>query len=643
MKKEKIKINLKPAIVPLIISVILSIVIAVSSFAIQDTPFYKSFETVFQRAFFIEQNKPVSIYAESPYLSNFALVEIDERTLNNLKTGWPIPRSYYARLIKKLDGAGAKLICFDIIFPDKSKSAEEDEAFASQIKKTPNVLLAYHMTDMSKNPEDKKDAEIILPCDVIFNALGKNTAEKYEKLGFVSTDEDIDGLIRSVKLVQPYKDRLYTSFNIKILLKMLNAAPDEVTPVAKDQALLIKDKVIPINKNYNMNINFGFTPKNRENMPNIFSMADVFDMPEKDLNSFFNNKIVLIGVTAMAGYDVKYFPVGQMPGTYGHMNALFTVLDNKFIKQVLPIKEAYWILFFGILAGLASILFKPRYSLILLLILLASSVFISYKIFINNCVFMPMFPNILNVVFVFVSVNLYKYQQEQYAKKKLSIMIREFAPLPPDYLEKVIAEKAGSAQFGGKKVKLSILFSDIRGYTNLSEKLDPVEVMNTLNEYHGAMGEIFEKNGGVIFDYQGDAQMVVFGLVEPSKDDHAFYAVKAGIEMQERVKELVEKWGRKHEFEIGVGVCTGDVSLGIVGSAQRKQYAAIGDSTNVSARLQGMSKQLESPVLISDTAYEMCKEKIIADKLEPVSLKGKSEPLQVYRAKGIKQGLGTGD
>lgn len=636
MKKEKTKINYKSAIVPLLISVIISIVIAISSFAINDSPFYKSFETVFQRAFFIEQNKPVSIYGESPYLRDFALIEIDERTLNNLKTGWPIPRSYYAQLIKKLASVDTKLICFDIIFPDKSKSAVEDEAFALQIKKTPNVLLAYHMTDMSKNPENKKDAEIIFPCEVIFNALGKDNAEKFEKLGFVSTDEDIDGLIRSVKLVQPYKDKLYTSFNIKILLKMFNYTPNEITPVAKKQVLLIKDKVIPINKNYNMNINFGFTPKNRENMPNIISMSDVFEMPENDLKAFFNNKIVLIGVTAMAGYDVKYFPVGQMPGTYGHMNALFTILNDKFIKQITPLKETYWILFFGILVGLASILFKPRYSLILLIVLLALSIFISYKIFVNNCIFMPMFPNILNVVLVFVSVNLYKYQQEQHAKKKLSIMIREFAPLPPEYLEKVIAEKAGSAQFGGKKVKLTILFSDIRGYTNLSEKLDPVEVMNTLNEYHGAMGEIFERNGGVIFDYQGDAQMVVFGLVEPSKDDHAFYAVKSGVEMQERVKQLVEKWGRKHEFEIGVGVCTGDVSLGIVGSAQRKQYAAIGDSTNVSARLQGMSKQLESPVLISDTAYEMCKDKIISDKLEPVSLKGKSEPLQVYMARGIK-------
>lgn len=636
MKKEKVKINYKSAVAPLLISVIISIVIAISSFAINDSPFYKSFETVFQRAFFTEQNKPASIYAESPYLIDFALVEIDERTLKNLKTGWPIPRSYYARLIKKLASVGAKLICFDIIFPDKSKSAEEDESFALQIKKTPNVLLAYHMTDMSKNPEYKKDAEIILPCETIFNALGKNNAEKFEKLGFVSTDEDIDGLIRSVKLAQPYKGALYTSFNVKILLKMLNAASNEVTPFAKEQILIVKDKIIPINKNYNMNINFGFTPKNRENMPNIISMSDVFEMSEKDLRAFFNNKIVIIGVTAMAGYDVKYFPVGQMPGTYGHMNALFTILNDKFIKQIPPVKETYWILFFGILVGLASILFKPRYSLILLIILLALSVFISYKIFVNDCIFMPMFPNILNIVLVFVSVNLYKYQQEQQAKKRLSVMIREFAPLPPDYLEKVIAEKTGAAQFGGKKENLTILFSDIRGYTNLSEKLDPVDVMNTLNEYHGAMGEIFEKNGGVIFDYQGDAQMVVFGLVDPSREEHAFYAVKSGIEMQERVKKLVEKWGKKHEFEIGVGVCTGDVSLGIVGSAQRKQYAAIGDSTNVSARLQGMSKQLESPVLISDTAYEMCKDKIITDKLEPVSLKGKSEPLQVYRAKGIK-------
>jgi class 3 adenylate cyclase len=108
--------------------------------------------------------------------------------------------------------------------------------------------------------------------------------------------------------------------------------------------------------------------------------------------------------------------------------------------------------------------------------------------------------------------------------------------------------------------------------------------------------------------------------------------------MQEEIENLRNKWKDegKDVFEIGVGLCTGDVSLGIVGSGQRKQYAAIGDSTNVSARLQGMSKPLNAPVLISESTYLAASEQILVDKLEPVSLKGKSQPLQVYRLKGIK-------
>lgn len=659
MKKEKTKFNYKSFITPLVISIMLGIVISIISIFISDTAFYKSFENIFQRSFLLKQNEindSGGIYYYSKYLKDFALIEIDEKSLQTLNTRWPIPRSYYATIIEKLHNAGAKLICFDIIFPEKSIPAE-DKAFAEQIKKTPNILLGYQFAvldfDKLKGVEHQKD-QIIYPYSMFLNALGNNKSSAFQKLGFISTITDPDGLIRRIPLIRPsYKieNSAYdmTSFSAKILMNLLNANENDVKVVPEKDILLIKDKIIPINtetaknaetgeegnKYYTITLNFGFTTKNNGIVPETIPFSDVINASQKDLG-YFKDRIVVIGTTATAAYDEKYFPVGNMPGVYGHFNTIFTVLENKFIRNLPFYKQMLWILIFGIIVGFFAALFKPRYSLILLIVLLTFSIFISYKIFVNNCIFMPMFPTIANIALVFITVSLYKYQQEQQAKKRLSVMIREFAPLPPDYLEKVIAEKTGAAQFGGKKEKLTILFSDIRGYTNLSEKLDPVEVMNTLNEYHGAMGEIFEKNGGVIFDYQGDAQMVVFGLVDPSREEHAFYAVKSGIEMQERVKKLVEKWGKKHEFEIGVGVCTGEVSLGIVGSAQRKQYAAIGDSTNVSARLQGMSKQLESPVLISDTAYEMCKDKIIADKLEPVSLKGKSEPLQVYRARGIK-------
>ncbi len=278
----------------------------------------------------------------------------------------------------------------------------------------------------------------------------------------------------------------------------------------------------------------------------------------------------------------------------------------------------------------------PRVGTLFTVLLMGGAVFSAFHLFSKAGLVVPLSAPLFNLFLCFVGINIYHYQSEQHAKKRLSNLLREFAPMPLDFVEEAIASKTG-AKVGGKKTELSILFSDIRGYTDLSERLDPVAVMDTLNEYHGAMGDIFSRNGGVIFDYQGDAQMVVFGLVEPSTRNHAAFAAKTALEMQETLGGLREKWQKegRNVFEIGVGICTGEVSLGVVGSAQRKQYAAIGDSTNVAARLQGMSKQLDSPVLVAESTYLKAQEYLEADKLEPVKLKGKSEPLQVYRVRSI--------
>ena len=192
-------------------------------------------------------------------------------------------------------------------------------------------------------------------------------------------------------------------------------------------------------------------------------------------------------------------------------------------------------------------------------------------------------------------------------------------------------------KLGGKEVEATVLFSDIRGYTNLSENLKPTEVMDLLNEYHTKMGKLFDKYNGRVFDYQGDAQMVVFGAVKKD-ENHALNAIKCGLDMQTALQELIDEWevDSKSPFEVGIGICTGPVALGYVGSDKHKQLAAIGDTTNTSARLQGMSKKLDSPVTIIHKTYEYLEGldlDFICEKLDPVSVKGKKEPLVVYRVK----------
>ncbi|MBI2252766.1 MAG: adenylate/guanylate cyclase domain-containing protein [Armatimonadetes bacterium] len=623
-------------------------------FKLENFNIFDTFNNIFMNYFFrtrLATKKNVEPVFKEYSGGKIAVIEVDENSLTKLGT-WPIPRSNYAKLLEKLKIGQAKTIAFDIFFPEKSGKIYEDKAFAESIyKNQKKIILAAQYSvkeELDENLKIKNKIEIVQkPFALLWEAIGKSN----NRLGIVSIEEGKDGIVRKAKLWIEENNLPYLSFDLQVISNYLNIPQKEFKINLRENILKIGKTKIKFDNRREVFINYGFKYLEKseslskyeedflaQHYMDIISLKDVLSMSKEDLLSFFKDKLVLIGTTATAAYDNKATPVGIMPGVYIHANFIFDLLEGKFIY---PIKFKYftlWILFLGILMGLILPYFTPRQGIVFSLLLSYLIIQFSYLFFKEKGIIIQVFPAHLNVLLCFITVNIYHYQSEQAAKKRLSGLFQEFAPLPSSILDEIISGSSKGADLGGQKVNLTILFSDIRGYTDLSEKLDPITVMNTLNEYHTIMGEVFERNGAVIFDYQGDAQMVVFGLIPPSKGKHAFYAVKSALEMQEKLKILREKWQNegKHTFEIGVGVCTGDVSLGIVGSAQRKQYAAIGDSTNVAARLQGLSRELQSSVLISESTYLASRDYLEVDVLSPVKLKGKSEPLQVYRVKGIK-------
>ncbi|MCE7874353.1 adenylate/guanylate cyclase domain-containing protein, partial [bacterium CPR1] len=187
---------------------------------------------------------------------------------------------------------------------------------------------------------------------------------------------------------------------------------------------------------------------------------------------------------------------------------------------------------------------------------------------------------------------------------------------------------------GGKATELTVLFSDLRGYTSMAEKLTSVEVIDRLNDYFALLGPLLERFGGAVFDYQGDALMAVFGLKPNSQPNHAAAGCKAAAAIIYELEKQRKEWLRQGRPmpETGIGICTGMVAFGGLGTAQHKQYVAIGDPTNTASRMQGKSKELDSPVLITESTYEMAKSDadVVMEYLEEIELKGKREPLKVY-------------
>lgn len=640
---KKTSFQKKQIINSIIIGTALSVFVVFIYVALYES--VSGFENIFQNYFFQKRCDRGPIFHK--YLDKIIVVEIDEASLKEFGT-WPIKRSLYAEFLKKIKSAGPKIVGFDIFFPEVSGNPKEDIIFANEAGAFKELLIGVQtvIEEEETGGEIKHGVSIQKPYKALWKAMG----EDYKNIGLVSYPEDKDGITRLVPLYQLIENKIFLNFDMKILAEFLDIPIQEIK--LEKNKIKLKDKIIPLTDYNRLRINYGFKAYSTEGYKrtgNVEALAsqcltlipfkDILSAKKEDLENTIKNNIVLLGLTATAGHDIKFTPLGRMPGVFIHANIILSILEDKFLYEFKRLYWIAWMLTLGILLGFISTRFTPKTAGGISFALILGAFILSYELFMKKSIIFPVLPSIANIVMCYSFITLYHYQTEQRTKKKLSGLFKEFAPLPSSMLEEILSTNKTGAEFGGKKANLTILFSDIRGYTDLSEKLDPVTVMNTLNEYHHAMGEIFESNGAVIFDYQGDAQMVVLGLTETSRKNHALAACKTGLEMQEKMDELRDKWEKegKHIFEVGVGICTGDVSLGVVGSVHRKQYAAIGDSTNVAARLQGMSKTLNAPVLISESTYIAAGEKIKAEKLEPVRLKGKSELLQVYKVTGLNR------
>ncbi|MBI2266528.1 MAG: GAF domain-containing protein [Armatimonadetes bacterium] len=224
-------------------------------------------------------------------------------------------------------------------------------------------------------------------------------------------------------------------------------------------------------------------------------------------------------------------------------------------------------------------------------------------------------------------------QQAFDSAKKMKDLLRHFVPsLVVDQMLDVTKTDLSER----RTMEATVLFCDLRGFTGMAEEMESGEVFEMLNEYYKVMEAVFTQYSGTAIDLQGDAEMVLFGAPEPV-ECHALVATEAAIEMQYELERLREKriLEGKRNMEMGVGICSGQLTIGVIGGAGKKQFTAIGDTANTAARLQALSQELQSPILISHTTYEKVKEFIWVTELPPVTLKGKSQKVQAYRVNGF--------
>jgi adenylate cyclase len=368
-----------------------------------------------------------------------------------------------------------------------------------------------------------------------------------------------------------------------------------------------------------------------------FRHISAVDVIEKKIGpKDLRDKIVLFGVTTIGVYDIRPTPFeSTYPGVEIHANVIENILREDYLTRpnMLKMIEVLAMLIVGIGFGLMLSKMKLQYAVPAVLAALLASIFMDYTLLFKNGLHTRTILMYAQVLTMVMGMSVFRYFTEEREKGKIRKVFHT-------YISKNVAEEVlkdmSKLKLGGQKKTLTVFFSDIRGFTTISEKLSPEQLVHQLNEYLTPMTNIIiSKHEGTLDKYMGDAIMAIFGapLDQP---DHALRCCNAALDMMEELKLMRAKWRNEGlpELNIGIGINTGEMIVGNMGSHVRFEYTVIGDNVNLGSRLEGTNKEYGTNIIISEATKNMVFEKLVVRELDELRVKGKKEPVKIYELRG---------
>ena len=533
-----------------------------------------------------------AFYTPSETIDDIVIVAIDDDSFRDLGLS-PWPRSYYADVINYLNQSA--VIGIDVIF-DLATDSENDSKLAASLKASNVVLALEYSLFSSKNGE--LYGETLLKPNATLGVPGVD----YE-MGFVNLYLDSDGVVRSfTPHISGVEDHDHFS---AVIVSERTGIPPELG-------------------SSRMLINYFAEPEGYE----YISFSDVYNAEIE--RSYFEGKIVLIGVTSPIEHDDYTVPISSvdMPGVEIHANLVQSILTQDYLYYQDDVSAFGLIFLFALFAGLVLFRFRIHIATILIAIIAIAFVFLSILYSLDSGIILNiLFPLIAMALVYIVLVVIYYRTEEKSRKWITSIFGKYVSPIVIDNLIK----NPDKINLGGEKRDITIFFSDIRGFTPISEKLEPEELVHLLNEYLTEMTSIIIKNQGLVDKFMGDAIMAFWGapLDQP---DHAEMACLSSLEMMDKLRELQKKWKKEGipSFDIGIGLNSGEAIVGNMGSSNRFDYTAMGDNVNLASRLEGLNKTYGTNIIISENTYKIVKDKFKTKKLGTVTVKGKKKPVVIY-------------
>ncbi len=628
-----------------------------------------------------------------------AIIDIDEASLEAYGQ-WPWPRHLLASLLKILTESGAASIGFDIMFaePDRSSPVvlqnslkdnfnvemtfndlpeyleDNDKLFASVIRQTPTVLGSYvqfkegdALVDTKSIVADKglgtipKDlpkferilerttANAINPLETIIKGSGAilplPALRNEAPLASLNVAPDPDGIVRAIPLILQVEDRIFLSLGLRALMRGLG-----------EENLILEGGSYGLQKIYLGKYEIPIAPNGLFQIPfqgprgtyPYFSAKDILDgkVPPEELQG----RVLLVGTSASGLLDIRATPFDSIyPGVESHAAVIDAILSNRSIERPVwvPFAQIITILFLGVLSTFvfgftSAFLYLPAFA-----ILIGGSVGSTWYLFLNKIFISPVYALITIIVLMVFLLGvrfIFEVKQKRQLRKAFSRYVS------PEMVNR-IADR-GEAVLAGEEREVTLIFTDIRGFTSLSEQLAPGEIVSVLNRYFTPMTGLIRENEGTIDKFIGDAIMA-FWNAPLDIEGHELKAVKTALNMQKELAllnvELKAEYGV--EIRMGAGVHSGKVYVGNMGTEEMLDYTCIGDSVNLTSRLEGLCSHYGVVNVVSSATVDKCKilmkkelfqdlqnQESIKDEdlplhfisLDSIQVKGKEEPVDIF-------------
>ncbi len=543
------------------------------------------------------------------------IVAIDEASFGDVKFQWPWPRRLHAKLVDRLRADGARVIVFDVLFPEAS-SRSDDEAFARAIRRAGNVVLAAELS-VTSDPRFRQTT-VVKPHDPLEAAAAG--------IGVATIYTDPDVFVRRVRAsVEGFPSLAHSGAQMWLAARGGKGPGPRRVP--RDEDLLI-DFVGP--------------PRTIRTASYYQVIGEQRELPE----GFFRDKLVFIGRSVLASpepqrHSADVYPTPfawssetLMPAVEINANAAATLLEGRALVRLGG--PLWWVLLLAFGLGGAALVspWRPSRGALALAVLVAALVTGGYYTFARGRLWIPLVTLTIQSAVVYVaSLGLWYLETEREGRWVRTAFSRYVSPT---VLKDLLAHP-DRLELGGREAETTIVFTDLVGFSAMAERRTPREIVATINEYLVRFTEIIFHHGGTLDKFMGDGIMAFWGAPVETPD-HALRACRAALEMRDAMEVLKARWAARRYPPSGVriGINTGPAIVGNIGSRGYFSYTAMGDATNTASRLEQVNKNFGTSIVISESTHWAVKDEVVARELGTITVRGRAEPVTIYELVAVR-------